>query len=166
MTELSVSYRPVLRDILHAARIAEGENWWTASRVATGLLSLFGAALFYLGFRWWSALWFGLAIAEYFNLLPMSVLVAYIEFKRNPKYRQEYHLTLSPETLSFRTETISTVLKWSHYKRFWETERAFVLASGEGVPAVIPKAAFATEAECNRARAILQDAIFREPSRE
>jgi hypothetical protein len=156
MPDVSVSYRPALRDVLHAARFAEGENWKSASRVAAFLLVCCSLAFLWWGFPGWAALWFTLAVVEFFNLLPLSVLVAYMEFRRNPKYRQEYHPTLSPETLAFQTDTISTVLKWSHYTRFWETERAFVLASGQGVPTVIPKAAFATEAEHEDVRTILR----------
>jgi hypothetical protein len=161
MGEIAVSYKPTLGDVLHAARVAEGESWRTSSRVVSVLLGLCGVAFVYLGFGWWAVLWLALGAAEWFNLLPSWVLVAYVEFKRNPKYRQEYHLSLSREQLSFRTATIDSKLKWEHYTRFWETHRAFVLSSGTGLPTFIPKAAFAGDAERDAARELLTSVITR-----
>jgi hypothetical protein len=139
--------------------VAEGETWKTASRVAAILLGICAAGFFYLGLRGWAIVWLALGVAELFNLLPLSVLVAWVEFRRNPKYRQEYHLTLAPEHLAFRTATVESTLKWEHYTRFWETSRAFVLAYGRGVPTVIPKAAFADDADREAARALLTNVV-------
>ena len=157
--DIAVSYRPTLSDILHAARVAEGEAWRTSSRVVAALLCIVAGATFYSGFPWWAVLFLTLAVVEWFNLLPFAPVVAYLEFKRNPKYRQQYNLTLSPDGLSFTTDTVSSVLKWSHYTRFWETERAFVLSYGVGVPTVIPKAAFASNIDLNDARTLLAGTV-------
>jgi hypothetical protein len=166
VTEINVSYRPTLGDVLHAARLGEGEMWKTASRLAAGVLFACAAGFFYVRMPVWGTIWLALGLAELFNLLPMSVPVAYLEYRRNPKYRQEYHLTLTPEHLAFRTETIDSTLRWEHYSRFWETKRAFVLAYGAGIPTIIPKAAFASQADLDAARAVLADAIARRPSRK
>jgi YcxB-like protein len=118
-----------------------------------------GVGFFAAGLRAWAVPWLVLAAVEWFDLLPLSVLIAYIEYKRNPKYREQYDLGLSPDGLSFRTSTVSSVLKWSLYSSFWETNRAFVLSYGRGIPTVIPKAAFATPADLDAARTILQAAV-------
>jgi hypothetical protein len=166
MADIAVSYRPTLGDVLHAARVAEGETWRTSSRVVAVLLGVCAVAFAYFGLNGWALLWLTLGIAEWFNLLPSWVLVAYVEFRRNPKYRQEYHLSLCPEHLWFRTETIDSKLKWEHYTRFWETKRAFVLSCGTGVPTFIPKAAFADDAERKAARALLTDVITQRASQK
>lgn len=163
---IEVSYRPQLKDVLHAARVAEGETWKTASRVTAAILCLCGVWFVFWGFPRWAVLWFGLAVAEWFNLLPLSVLVAYLEFKRNPKYRQQYDLILSPEGLSFRTDTVSSELKWEHYSRFGETKTAFVLSYGPGVPTVIPKAAFVEQTDCEAARTLLKEVVGRRHARQ
>lgn len=164
--QISVSYYPTLGDVLHAARVAEGETWKTASRMAAVLLAACAVGFFYWGSPGWAMLWLALAVAELFNLLPLSVLTAWVEFKRNPKYRQEYHLTLSADHLAFRAATVESTLQWKHYTRFWETNRAFVLAYGAGVPTVIPKAAFADDAEREAARALLTEVFEKGTSRD
>ena len=102
---IDISYRPTLQDVLHAARLAEGETWKTSSRVAAILLATAAAWLFYWGMRAWAILFMSLGVAEWFNLLPLSLVAAYVEYRRNPKYRQEYHLTLSEEHLRCKRST-------------------------------------------------------------
>jgi hypothetical protein len=156
---IRISYQPRLADVLHGARLAEGEAWKTMSRVAAILLVLLGGVFVYWGFPGWAGVWFAVAIAEWFNLLPLSVVVAYFEFRRNPKYRQRYELTLSPEALYVTTDTVSSIIKWDHFSHLWDTSKAFVLCSGVGIPAVIPKAAFTNAVDLEAARTLLVMAV-------
>jgi hypothetical protein len=162
--QISVSYQPSLRDVLHAARVAEGATWKTPSRVAAVFLLAFSVVFFYWRIPGWGILFLALALAELFNLLPMSALAAWLEFKRNPKYREQFHLTLTPEHLAFRTTTLESTIKWEFYTRFWETNRAFVLAYGRGVPTVIPKAAFVADADRQAARELLTEVVTKRMS--
>ncbi len=157
--EIRVSYSPQLGDVLRAARIAEGLMWKNLSRVVAIILALPGGWFVYWGYHGWATVWFALAAAEWFNLLPLSVLVACIQFKRNPKYRQRYTLVLSPEAMLFLTDTIRSELKWAHFTRFVETKQTFVLLSGAGLPTVIPKAAFSDDADRNRTRTLLETVV-------
>lgn len=159
MREIQVSYQPQLADALHAARVCEGETWKTGSRIVAVLLGSLCGVFLYWGFPIVAALWGLLALVEWFNLLPLSTLVAYIEFKRNPEYRDRYDLTLSPEGLRFQTNNIASTLKWNLYARYWETEKAFVLSYGRGVPTVIPKAAFSSPADLEAVKALLSEVI-------
>jgi hypothetical protein len=157
--QISVSYRPSLADVLHAARVAEGENWKTPNRVAAILLFIGSGVMLYLGFVVWAVIFLILTAVELFNLLPLSVVVAWIEFRRNPKYCNEYHLTLAPEHMRFQTGTVDSTLRWELYSQFWETKRAFILAYGPGIPAVIPKQAFADDREREVVRSLLKRVI-------
>jgi hypothetical protein len=156
---ITVSYDPTLRDVLHAARVAEGTMWKRTSRIVAAALVLFAVWCAYCELWGWAALFAGIAVGEWFNLLPLSVLVAWLEFRRNPKWRQRYHLTLSPDHLAFRTETIESKLRWENYTAFSETPHAFVLSYGLGSPTVIPKAAFKDDAERDAARRLLTDVV-------
>ena len=82
-----------------------------------------------------------------------------------PEVPGRYHLTLSPEHLRFRTASIESTLEWDHYVGFWETPRAFVLSYGGGLPTVIPKAAFADDAEREAARELLRRVVPNDPVR-
>lgn len=157
--EIRVSYSQQLRDVLHAARIAEGLMWKNASRLVAVVLTVFGGWFVYWGYYGWATMWFALGVAEWFNLLPLSVLAAYIQFKRSPKYRQRYTLVLSPEAMLFLTDTSRSKIKWAHFTRFVETKETFVLLSGVGLPTFIPKGAFSDDADRNATRTLLESVV-------
>lgn len=155
MSEVHVTYQPRLRDVVHAARITRRNIFRRWDRVVA--LALAGFALFslYRGALVTTGVCAALAVVEWFDLLPMSALVAYVRFKMDARYRQPFDLTLSSAGLQFRTRGITSQIEWTFFTRYCETERAFVLSHGGPLPTVIPKAAFSTEAELNETRAIL-----------
>jgi|GEM_PF-687796 len=158
---MEVSYQPTLRDVLLGAREAEGNAWKTSSRIVAALMALGGVWLAYWHSLGWAALFFAIAIGEWFNLLPLWPVAAYFEFKRNPKYRQQYSLGLSDEGIHFRTEAIDSKLKWSVYNGFKETNEAFILFQVTGLPSVIPKRALTTPEETAAIKALLERALAR-----
>jgi len=110
--------------------------------VAIGL-ALFGVGVTaFSGFRWYYPLFFLLAVLEWFNLLSPRPLQMRIGFKKNPKFRERYQLTFNQEGIHFQTSTIDSKLAWSHYSRFMEDDRLFLLIYGKQMYTVIPKSAF------------------------
>ncbi len=93
-------------------------------------------------------------VAELFNLLPASAIRAFIEFRSNPKFREEYQLTLTDEHLLFRTDTIDSTLKWTHYTDYYETAKAFILVYGKRMYTVIPKRALADNDQLEYVRSL------------
>ncbi len=159
MSTIEVTYQPKLADLLYAARVVEGETWKRSSRIAAILLALLGGLSVYWGEPLWAVGLCGVAVAEWFNLLPLSVIAIYFQQRGNQKFREHYTLRLSPEELFFESRSIKTSLKWDIYTRFWETDRAFILSMGSGAPSVIPKAAFSTAADLDAARDLLGSVI-------
>ncbi len=158
---MTITYRPSLGDLVHAARIWEANHWKTANRLVAIALLAFGAFLVYGRTYPWAVLFLILGLLEFFNLLPAAVLRAFIEWKSNPKFREEYQLTITPEHLHFRTETIDSTLKWTHYSSYLETSKAFILIYGKRMYTVIPKRALASPEQPEQLRNLLRNAIRR-----
>ncbi|MCM2258396.1 MAG: YcxB family protein [Vicinamibacteria bacterium] len=156
---ITLTYQPLLSDVLHSARLAEGALWRTSSRVVAALLAVAAVLMWYWGAPGWALGFFLLSIAEWFNLLPLAVAVAWLEFHRNPKYKQQYSITLRPQGLLFVTEAVRSEIGWNFYRRFWESDRAFVLSYGQGLPTVIPKSAIKGDADLGTVRALLAEHV-------
>jgi len=75
-------------------------------------------------------------------------------FRREPKYRDEYSLSFSPEGIHFRTAHIDSQLQWSLYTRALVDEHSFILYYGSRQFTIIPRREFAN-AEQQRAFANL-----------
>jgi hypothetical protein len=160
---MTISYRPTQADLVHAARVWEGRHWKVARYVVAGTLIACGAFLLVAAGRWWGCAFVLVGLLEAFNLLPAAVLGAVLEFRANPKFREEHHLTLTPESLRFRTTTIDSTLKWTLYSHFFETGKAFILVYGKRMYTVIPKRALNGDAEVGELRQLLAGAI-RDPA--
>jgi len=107
-------------------------------------------ALALLGAYFWqveNSIWFGvvpIVISAIFMLmlvLAFGVLPRQL-FRREPKYRDEYDLTFSPDEIHFRTQHINSHLQWSMYSRALIDSHSFILYYGVGSFTVIPKRVF------------------------
>jgi hypothetical protein len=117
--------------------------WWKADKVVAVLLLVFGIWLVSAaGVRWWSVVWFPLAIAEWFNLLSVRHLQVRFFFKHNPKFLERYRLTFSDAGIDFKTKSLESTLAWTHYTRVLENDFVTLLIYGARMYTVIPRRAF------------------------
>jgi hypothetical protein len=82
------------------------------------------------------ALVFALMLIAAFTVIPALV------FRREPKFRDDYSLTFSPEGIHFRTAHIDSQLQWSMYSRALIDAHSYVLYYGSRQFTVIPKRVF------------------------
>jgi len=153
--EITIVFRPELGDLVHAARSWEANESKTANRAIGMALLLCGGFLLYTTSYVWGMLFLLVGTLELFNLLPASVIRAVIEYRSNPKFREEYQLTLTDDHLRFRTATIDSALKWTHYSHYFETPKAFMLVYGKRMYTVIPKRALANAEQVEQLRSLL-----------
>ena len=160
-TPLSVRFTNRLQDHLEARRILYRQG--TMAKVDKGVaLLLFGFGLclvFFVGLRWWTVVWFPLAIAEWFDLLTLSRWRTKLEFQRNPKYQEEYQLTFTPQRIHFRTASIDATLQWTHYEQVIESQNLFLLMYGKALYTLIPKRCFHSSEEVDRFRTLLTQMV-------
>ncbi len=156
---MTITYTPELSDLLHAARAWEGKRWKLLNRVVAAVLLAYGGFLVYVGWYWWSVAFLSFGLLEWFNLMPAAGIRAIIEFRINPKFKEEYQLTLTDEHLHFETATIDSTLKWTHYTEYFETSKAFILVYGKGMYTVIPKRAINETGEMDSLRSLLNRVI-------
>ncbi len=117
--------------------------WWKADKVVAVLLLVFGILLVSgAGFRWWTVVWFPLAIIEWFNLLSVRPLQIRFFFNRNPKFLEKYHLTFSDSGIDFKTKSLESKIAWTHYTRVLENDLVILLIYGTRMYTVIPRRAF------------------------
>jgi hypothetical protein len=160
---ISIRFINELKDHLEAQRVLYSKSVMAKLDKAVALL-LFGFGLYcvaVIGLRWWTIIWFPLAVAEWFDLLSLSRWRTKIDFQRNPKFREEYYLTFSRENIHFRTVSLDSTLQWTHYERVIESPDLFLLMYGKGLYTLIPKRAFNSNEEMKAFRALVSHAIAR-----
>src|SRR5882724_2865656 len=79
--------------------------------------------------------WLGLAcviVAVAFALMLVAAftVIPRLTFRREPKFRDDYSLTFSPEGIHFRTAHIDSKLQWSLYSHALKDGDSFVLYYG------------------------------------
>jgi len=164
---LEVSFDNRLTEHLAAEKLCYASTWWRKlDRVVAAVLAAVG--LWFVvssGARWWSLIWFPLSVAEWFNAFSLRPLQIRYWFKRNPKFRETYRLAFEPDGIRFRTATIDTFVKWSHYTHALEDEKLFVLVYGKQMYSVVPKRAFPSEADLGRFHSLLSSRLGSQLSR-
>lgn len=166
MTEpesISISFTNELKDHIEAQRVLYSKSVMAKLDKAVAVF-LFGFGIYclvFVGLRWWTVIWFPMAVVEWFDLLSLSRWKAKIDFQRNPKFREEYHLTFSRENLHFKTASLDSTLQWTHYQSVIESPNLFLLMYGKGLYTLIPKRCFNSNEEINAFRALLNQAIGR-----
>jgi hypothetical protein len=84
------------------------------------------------------AILFALMLVAAFTVIPP------LAFRREPKFRDDYSVTFSPEGIHFRTAHIESQLQWSLYSRALVDGHSYVLYYGSHQFTVIPKRVFAS----------------------
>ena len=79
---------------------------------------------------------FALMLFSAFTIIPT------IAFRSEPKFRDEYSLSFSPEGIHFRTAHIDSNLKWDMYTAALVDAYSFILYYGSRQFTVIPKRVF------------------------
>jgi YcxB-like protein len=111
--------------------------------VVTFVLAGIGAYLWHSP----SAHWLGIAcivVAVAFGLMLVAAftIIPPLAFRREPKFRDDYSLTFSPEGIHFRTAHIDSQLQWSMYSRALIDAHSYVLYYSSRQFTVIPKRVF------------------------
>lgn len=85
-----------------------------------------------------------LSLAGIFALMLIAAfaVVPKIVFRSQPKFRDDYSLTFSPQGIHFRTAHIDSNLQWSMYTRALVDAHSFILYYGSQQFTVIPKRVF------------------------
>lgn len=158
---ISISFYNEVRDHIAAQRLLYQKSMMAkVDKVVAVLLLCIGAiGVIFVGAIWWTLMCFPLAVLEWFDLLSVRPLVMRVAFRRNSKFREEYHLTFSPENIGFKTLSIDSTLQWTYYQRVIESARLFLLMYGKDAYTLIPKRCFKSEDELNAFRALLAEKI-------
>ena len=157
MGSIKLEFDNRLTEHLAAERLYYKSTFWCkADKMVAVLLVAFGVYLLAtIGVRWWTIIWFPLAVAEWFNLFSLRPLQICVFFKRNPKFLETYHLTFSDDGIHFKTESIDSQLAWTHYERVLENNRVILLLYGSRMYTVIPKRAFADDSQIAAFRSLV-----------
>jgi hypothetical protein len=92
--------------------------------------------------HWLSILLIGVSAFMVLMLTTAFFIIPPLAFRREPKFKDEYALTFSPESIHFKTENFDSVLQWSIYSRALIDAHSYVLYYGVGSISVIPKRVF------------------------
>ena len=92
--------------------------------------------------QWLGPVFITVAVAFALMLLAAFTVIPPLAFRREPKFRDEYSLTFSPEGIRFRTAHIDSQLQWSMYTRALIDAHSYVLYYGSQQFSVMPKRVF------------------------
>jgi len=164
---VAVEFDNRLADHLAAERLYYRSTFlWKMDKVVALFLAAGGAFLVStVGFRWWTVVWFPVAALEWFNLLSLRPLQIRLFFHRNPKFMGKYHLAFSESGIEFKTASLESKLAWTHYTRFLEDRDVALLIYGVRMYTVIPRRAFASEADHARFRSLVDEHVSGETAR-
>ncbi|MEP7028255.1 MAG: YcxB family protein [Candidatus Eisenbacteria bacterium] len=153
----SLTFDNLVDDHLAAERLYYRSTLFAKlDKVVAILLLLVGAtSTWAVGARWWTVLFLPVAILEWFNLLTIRPLMIRHWFRKNPKFRETYHLAFDAGGVGFRTASIDSHVAWDHYTKVLEDDRSFLLVYGSGMYTVIPKRAFPNAAEAEEFRSLV-----------
>jgi len=148
-TTVTLAFQPQLEDHVAADRLYESTTRWPAAdRVVAVTLVAVGTGLtIAVGPRWWTLLWFPLALLEWFHLLTIRPFVMKRWFRTNPKFKEPYELAFGESGIRFKTPTIDSTLAWATYYQVLEDERVFLLVYAPRMYTVVPKRAFTVDQE-------------------
>jgi hypothetical protein len=90
---------------------------------------------------------FGIALLTLSGIFALMLVSAFaviprIAFRSQPKFRDDYSLTFTPQGIHFRTTHIESDLQWSMYTRALVDAHSFILYYGSQQFTVVPKRVF------------------------
>jgi hypothetical protein len=141
---VSLSFRYLKSDIVRAMRSHY------ASHLRPRLDIVLAVGLAALGVYFWrppSSHWFGVLFVGASAFLGLILVTAFLvipplAFRHQPKFRDEYSLTFSPEGIHFQTAHIDSHLEWSIYSRVLVDADSYILYWGSQTFTIIPKRVF------------------------
>lgn len=110
--------------------------------MAVGLASL--GAYFWRspGSHWFGVVCVGASAVFGLILVAAFLVIPPLAFRYEPKFRDEYSLTFSPEGIHFQAAHIDSHLEWSLYTRVLVDSHSYLLYWGSRTFTVIPKRVF------------------------
>lgn len=141
---ISLSFRYMKKDIAQAVRFHH------ASYLRPRFDLVMAVVLAALGAYCWrfpSSHWFGVVFVGTSAVFVAIVVAAFLvipnwAFRHDPKFRDEYSLTFSPEGVQFRTANIDSHLGWSLYTNALVNSHTYLLYWGARKFTVIPSRVF------------------------
>ena len=143
---VDLSFRYVEADYVRAMRAHYASR--LRLRIDAVVIAVLAAAGVYLlqspDLRWYGLA--ALAVDVFFALMLISAftVIPRLAFRREPKFRDDYSLTFSPEGIHFQTADIDSQLQWGMYSKALIDSHSYVLYYGSHQFTVVPKRVFVT----------------------
>jgi hypothetical protein len=141
---INLSFRYAERDYVRALRAHYASHLRLRLDIAVTIL-LAGVGIYL--WRSPSGHWLGIvcvviAIAFGLMLVAAFTVIPPLAFRREPKFRDDYSLTFSPEGIHFCTAHIDSWLQWNIYSRALIDAHSYILYYGTRQFTVLPKRVF------------------------
>jgi hypothetical protein len=143
METVNLSFRYAEQDYVRAVR----SHYASRLRLPLDVAVIVGVAV--LGaYEWRSGSHgFGIALLCVSGMFALMLVAAFaviptIAFRRQPKFRDDYSLSFSPQGIHFQTAHIDSDLKWGIYTSALVDANSFILYYGSQQFTVVPKRVF------------------------
>jgi hypothetical protein len=141
---IEVVFRNTEKEYGEALRFYYGRSLKTKIdvTVAVGLMCFAVIELLLWGYSATVLYTFAIGVVFLAMLGFLNYVIPKIHFRQQPKFRDQYILGFSDEGISFKTDSIDSMLKWTHYHEVWEGPKFFLLIYGKAAFSIIPKRVF------------------------
>ena len=141
---IDLSFRYAKSDIVRAIRSHNASQMRPRLDVVlTAILAVAGAYFWNSsGWHWFGIFCAATSTAFFLILIAAFAIIPPLAFRLNPKYREDYSLTFSPEGIHFRTVHVDSQLQWNLYSRALIDGYSYLLYYGTRTFSVIPKRVF------------------------
>jgi hypothetical protein len=141
---IALSFRYAESDYVRAVRASHASRLHLKLDVTlTFVLAGIGIYCWYLvSPHWVGALFLVVSVGFAILLIAAFTVIPSFVFRHEPKFRDEYSLTFSPEGIHFKTAHIDSQLQWSLYSRALIDSHSYLLYHGVRQFTVIPKRVF------------------------
>jgi len=95
-----------------------------------------------LGNHWFGVLFVGASVVFGFILAVAFLVIPAVAFRYQPKFRDEYTLTFSPDGIHFQTAHVDSRLEWTIYSQVLVDVYSYMLYWGSRTFTIIPKRVF------------------------
>lgn len=146
---ITLRYKNTEKEYCHAMRIYYAHSLRTKVDIFLSLVVLIAGITFTVIYGY-STTYIGAIVAGMLMLglmYAVNYIVPAINYRRQPKFWDEYELTFTADNIGFKTEHINSTLEWATYNNVWDEEKFYFLFYGKQMFSFIPKRAFNKEQE-------------------
>lgn len=141
--KVSVKYKLTLEEYASAQRLHYVRNEFWRVELGAAIMLIYGAGFWALnGHRFFWQILIGIVALLGALLLVRNVVLPILQFRREPKLREECLFTFSDDAIWLKNKYVDSRIEWQTYTKVLENKKVYLLYLAKRMSSIIPKSAF------------------------